>query len=343
MLIMRHDVEGLSPAGPFASINPAGAVTGSYDRARKDPFSSAGFIRDVDGTIITFTVPGASDGFNIPTDINTDGVVTGRYSAGAFAGFVRATDGTFTTFQHGIDTEPLGINSSGDVVGNFFEIVNNAGHRRPFIRHEDGTVETFDAPGATETHAAAINAAGTVTGSYSDGTGQHSFVRGADGAITTFDAPGATSTVAETISPLETVAGAALIDGCRNGFIRNRFGVFTIFNLPSASADEIEDGFASPSPRRLERSLESARAVQLSTPVSAGGSWTLQYSLPADGDVSMAVYDVASRSVALLDRGFRTAGAHQVSWAPTGVARGVYYVRLKAGTAQRTKAIAIRN
>src|SRR5262245_43536829 len=69
--ITKFDVPGALDTEP-AAINPAGTITGFYDRA-DNLFSDIGFVRDADGSTVTFTVPG-SVGFTIPTDINPDGV-----------------------------------------------------------------------------------------------------------------------------------------------------------------------------------------------------------------------------------------------------------------------------
>ena len=51
------------------------------------------------------------------------------------------------------------------------------------------TITTFDVPNSTSTQPSAINAAGQIAGSYSDGLGQHGFLRQADGTTASFDAP----------------------------------------------------------------------------------------------------------------------------------------------------------
>jgi hypothetical protein len=51
------------------------------------------------------------------------------------------------------------------------------------------TITTFDMPNSTFTQPAAINAAGQIAGSYSDGLGQHGFLRQKNGTPVSFDAP----------------------------------------------------------------------------------------------------------------------------------------------------------
>jgi hypothetical protein len=65
------------------------------------------------------------------------------------------------------------------------------------VRASDGTITTFDIPGAGTgpfqgSSPQGINASGTVTGEYVDASDvNHGFVRALDGTLTTFDVPGA--------------------------------------------------------------------------------------------------------------------------------------------------------
>ncbi len=54
----------------------------------------------------------------------------------------------------------------------------------------------------------------------------------------------------------------------------------------------------------------------------------LRYSLPADGRVSLRVVDATGRTVGLLFEGHREAGAYNTKWNGSGLAGGLYYVRL---------------
>ena len=85
----------VSSTGAF-SINPAGAITGSYADASG---TDHGFLRARDGTFTTFDVPGSIGTF--PGSINPAGAITGSYADASRTdhGFLRACDGTFTTFD----------------------------------------------------------------------------------------------------------------------------------------------------------------------------------------------------------------------------------------------------
>ena len=66
-------------------------------------------------------------------------------------------------------------------------------------------------------------------------------------------------------------------------------------------------------------------------PARAGTS--IEFSLPADGDVQLDVMDAAGRRVATLAEGTHGAGTHRVTWTgQTGAGRaapGVYMLRLE--------------
>ncbi len=60
-------------------------------------------------------------------------------------------------------------------------------------------------------------------------------------------------------------------------------------------------------------------------------STTIQYSVPADGDIRLSVYDLLGREAAMVESGFRPAGAYSVQWNARGLASGVYFYRLTSG------------
>jgi hypothetical protein len=63
---------------------------------------------------------------------------------------------------------------------------------------------------------------------------------------------------------------------------------------------------------------------------------TISYSLPAQSDVTVTVYDILGRTVRVFEEGLKSAGEHELVWdgrAGNGqaVATGVYFYRLTAG------------
>jgi hypothetical protein len=63
---------------------------------------------------------------------------------------------------------------------------------------------------------------------------------------------------------------------------------------------------------------------------------TIEYYLPARGDVAVEIFDPAGRRVDLLEDTVREAGWHSLTWHPADVSSGVYFCRVKAGGEERT-------
>ncbi len=80
-----------------------------------------------------------------------------------------------------------------------------------------------------------------------------------------------------------------------------------------------------------EASSSTPASVRLRLLGRSGVVTTIEYALPAEGDVQLGVYDLAGRQVAALDQGRRTAGAHQISWNTAGLPNGMYFTRLRVG------------
>lgn len=70
---------------------------------------------------------------------------------------------------------------------------------------------------------------------------------------------------------------------------------------------------------------------------SASGSTRISYSVPRDGNVRLAVFDVSGRKVGDLVNGFQAAGTHRVDWNAEGHPSGIYFYRLTAGNHIKTQ------
>ena len=148
---------GLGQGTRALGINPAGAITGFTRDAGN---VRHGFLRARDGAFTMFDAPGAGTGPGQGTraySINPGGAIAGWYSdaSGVVHGYLRARDGSFTTFDvpgaGGAGTGPYPgtlasfINPAGAITGLYTD-TNYAAHG--FVRAPDGTITTFDAPGA---------------------------------------------------------------------------------------------------------------------------------------------------------------------------------------------------
>ena len=251
------DAPGAGTVGPFQfrgtfafGINPQGAIAGYYGDTSAVPH---GYVRDKDGTITTFDVPGAARTFAY--NINPAGSIAGHYRDAfkVLHGYVRAPDGTITTFdapgagtgvRQGTFVSVFGtINPDGAITGYYLD-ASNVFHG--YMRDANGTITTFDAPGAGTgpfqgTIAQGINPAGVIAGNHIDASNVvHGFVRANDGTITTFDAPGAgmgagQGTEVQAINPSGAITGNSTdSNNANHGFVRASDGTFTTFDPPGS-------------------------------------------------------------------------------------------------------------
>lgn len=174
------------------ALTDEGATVGLYFDANNVPH---GFLRSPDGVYTTIDVAAAGTGAFQGTaaiGINEEGTIVGGYTDanGLNHGFIRARDGTITTFDvpaagtlagQGTIITTATINGEGVVTGNYLD-ANNVSHG--FVRNEDGSISTFDAPGAAMvagiggTTPISNNAADWITGYYFDANGVgHGFLR----------------------------------------------------------------------------------------------------------------------------------------------------------------------
>jgi uncharacterized membrane protein len=205
-----------------------GEIVGSYTDADG---VQHGFIRKVNGSFVTFSVPNSV--LTVATGIDAAGEVVGEYAYwdggmdGTYLqlGFRRSVDGTFTTIPIGDFGLVEGVNAKGQVTGSYLseeEVWNG------FVQQPDGSLTTFaavpsgDNPGEIGTRPMAINATGEIVGFYDDTTTnvEHGFIRQTGGTIVSFDVPGATI-----INPMAINAFGEIV-GVSNagGFVRRASG-----------------------------------------------------------------------------------------------------------------------
>jgi hypothetical protein len=192
------------------SINDLGVITGSFSDATG---LSHGFLRTPEGKFTTFDVPGAGANGTIPIGLNLEGAVVGYAldSNDLFHAFLRTPGGQIQAFvgpgscDTGTSTGCYGsavfnINFLGISVGAFQDNSSNF-VEHGLIRYPDGTLTTFEAPGAGTGAGQGtgcpgctpgLNQWGAIAGTYTDSNNvHHSYLRSPNGKFTTFDAPGA--------------------------------------------------------------------------------------------------------------------------------------------------------
>lgn len=135
-------------------------------------------------------------------------------------------------------TYPQSINNDDAVTG--FYIKDGLGTSHGFVRSADGTIETFDAPGAGSggTLPAQINAKGEIVGAFFDeNLILHGFLRQPGGAISTFDDPDSPrGTYAAGVNRKGVIVGyIGDINSGPEGFKRSKNGKFIPIGVPGAT------------------------------------------------------------------------------------------------------------
>jgi hypothetical protein len=119
----KGEVTTFNPGGDAGltiveGINDRGIVIGYYQTKRPvGPITN--FLRYPDGRIVTFRVDDA--GASYPSAINGEGEITGLYISNTVqnGGFLRSRDGHITTFEFAAGIQPLTINDSGTIAGEY--------------------------------------------------------------------------------------------------------------------------------------------------------------------------------------------------------------------------------
>jgi probable HAF family extracellular repeat protein len=249
-------------------INNARQVTGDY----YDGSGIHGFLYNA-GAYSTVDDPLAV-GLTEAVGINNAGQIVGFYNDGSGAGHGFFDDnGTFTTIDdpnatgtpplcvHGSGTtslpcpmtEPLGINNSGQLAGNYY---NGTVYNGFFDSGGIGclTAACFtsisDPLGAEGTYVEGVNDAGEMVGVYIDGAGGHHGFLYSGGTFMTIDDPLGTGvtgaspyTVLDGINNLDQIVGFYVNGGGIGGFSYSG-GVYTAIDDPSAIMTNADEGIA---------------------------------------------------------------------------------------------------
>ena len=80
-------------------------------------------------------------------------------------------------------------------------------------------------------------------------------------------------------------------------------------------------------------------AISLRAAPITGSVAVIRFGLPADTRVNVSVYDLVGRHVATIEDAVLAKGTYSRSWDMTGVAKGLYFVRLHAGAATLTQRV----
>jgi Bacterial Ig-like domain (group 3) len=291
-------------------FDAAGDLVGVYGDATG---RAHGFFRTASGVVSSIDVPSSivpshkvlgdsmeATGETIPTFVDAAGDVAGIYLDVNKTpyGFLLPAGGSITTFEaaslsgksseNNPGTYYVTVNPTGGVAGTYLDASNGY---HGFVRSQDGTIVTIDAPGAGTgaglgTAVTAIDGSGNVGGLYLDANKVvHGFVRTASGTFSTFDAPAARSGNGQSPGifpfsyPLQFDAAGDLAgvyldaEDVAYGFVRSANGTITTFAAPDAA----------PTPTVLKRAIR-----RLTGRIKVGSKFggLTQGRMSAQGDLS---------------------------------------------------------
>lgn len=137
------------------------------------------------------------------------------------------------------ETFARSINAEGTVAGEY----GPSGARAGYVRHPDGSIETFAFGGDSITQPYAINDGGQVVGvAYGPSFGGHGFLRQTDGTLALLDYPSAQSTAAVSINASGTIVGTYQDErGKTHSFLRSAGGSFRNIDVPGNKNTRVVD------------------------------------------------------------------------------------------------------
>ena len=163
-------------------------------------------------------------------------MVTVFLCCGAFLDAASAADYVSIDIPGAQAVYPMIVNNSGVVAGEFDQGTIRLG----FVRQSDGTIDTFQAPGANHIAVNGMNGKGQIVGTYTMGyrrkhsseagqskdseDGYHAFLRSPTGVLTTIDPPDATSATATGINAGGAVIGISSV----GSYIRANDGSYVL-------------------------------------------------------------------------------------------------------------------
>jgi len=257
---------------------------------------------------------GSGDHLNIRTPMQWTGGSTAGFTSGTPWNYIQSN---FTT--HNVESEDPDPNSLLSWYRKLIHVRNSSpalrrGTHAP-LGASDGQVMAFVRSDEQQTVLCMTNTTGssksgiTVTGNATSlEPGEHTLVNLLD--------PGDTLEV--TVTPSHEIHGLTL-DGRETA----------VYEFSEGSGVEPEDP------------VQTGLHLERGFPNPFGATTTISYSLPAESQVRLGVYNVAGREVVVLHDGMRPEGPHHATWNGRDahgreLGAGMYFVRLKAGHETRT-------
>jgi hypothetical protein len=235
-----------------SGVNTSGQIVGTYQVAEGVAYGTYGFIRNADGTFLSFSVPQSNGGNGLPSTyaygINDSGEVVGTINLGDNVedAFLRNVDGSFDLFSiPGADaTLAEGINNTGNMV---VDAISGTGVQgvTSYLRTPDGTYTALS-NNNWDIEALGLDNSGDIVGLYvlpgDTGCDGQGFVY-SGGSYSTVDVPGACQTIITGINDLGQIVGYAYFGDTLFSFVGSADGSsFTLLAFPGGTVSGIANG-----------------------------------------------------------------------------------------------------
>ena len=100
--------------------------------------------------------------------------------------------------------------------------------------------------------------------------------------------------------------------------------------LPQSGVITYSSGVTTSTESTLD--LTASSLLKSAYPNPTRSSTSIQYELDREGAITLAIYDMLGRQVALLDESWKPAGTHEARWDGAGrISSGTYFIVLRAG------------
>jgi len=124
-----------------------------------------------------------------------------------------------------------------------------------------------------------------------------------------------------------------MIENYRTGRVWNRF-----MENPHVQTGLTRAGFLTATTRVAEKPPnDEVGFALLPTPNPVTGATSIQFRIPASGQIRLAVFDVRGREVSVLMEEYQSAGTHSAQLEVSGLKAGVYFYQLEFAGRSRTK------
>ena len=116
-----------------------------------------------------------------------------------------------------------------------------------------------------------------------------------------------------------------------SGNLNNSLYQVTVYRAPVVTGGTISRTPITTGVEEFESSLPTQYALQQNYPNPFNPATTIEYSIPQQSPVTVKIFDLLGREVAVLVNEEKDAGRYSVQWNAAAMPSGIYFYRLQTG------------